>query len=203
MSLIILDYKIGNVRSVQKAFEKVGAPAEISSDPDKASQAERLVLPGVGAFGDCMAKLKEAKLDQPVLDHIKKEKPFLGICVGMQMLFSTSYENGTHAGLNIFPGEVVRFAQVDGYKVPHMGWNQANARNHGDFWNDLPQPAWFYFVHSYRCVPGDSALIAMETDYIQPFCSAIQQGRLLATQFHPEKSQKHGLYLLHKFITMK
>src|SRR5262245_293398 len=121
MSLVILDYGIGNLRSVQKAFERVGAAAEIISDPDKAAEAERIVLPGVGAFGDCMAKLKEAKLDQPVLEHIKKEKPFLGICVGMQMLFTTSYENGTHAGLSIFPGEVVRFPQVDGFKVPHMG----------------------------------------------------------------------------------
>jgi glutamine amidotransferase len=210
MSLIILDYGIGNLRSVQKAFEKVRASAEITSDPEKASQAERMVLPGVGAFGDCMAKLKEARLDQPVLEHIKKEKPFLGICVGMQMLFSTGYENGTHAGLDIFPGEVVRFPQVDGYKVPHMGWNQAQAVHAHpsvsmpqDFWSDLPQPAWFYFVHSYYCVPKDTSLVALETDYMQPFCSAIQQGRLLATQFHPEKSQKHGLYLLHKFITMK
>jgi glutamine amidotransferase len=202
MSTLILDYGIGNLRSVQKAFEKVGAEAVISSDPDRASEAERLVLPGVGAFGDCMAQLQAARLHQPVLEHIRKDKPFLGICVGMQMLLTTGYENGTHAGLGVFPGEVVRFAPVEGYKIPHMGWNQVRARRPAAFWNDLPAPAWFYFVHSYYCVPRDADLIALEADYTLPFCAAIQRGRLLATQFHPEKSQKHGLYLLHKFVTM-
>jgi imidazole glycerol-phosphate synthase subunit HisH len=202
MSTVILDYGIGNLRSVQRALAKAGAEVLITSDPQRVAEAERVVLPGVGAFGDCMAKFRAAGFEEAVRNHISKDKPFLGICVGMQMLFTTSYENGTHAGLGIFPGEVVRFSNTPGYKVPHMGWNQIRAKNRLPLWSDLPQPAWFYFVHSYHCVPTDPALIAFETDYIHPFCSAIQRGRLLATQFHPEKSQKPGAYLLHKFITM-
>lgn len=202
MDLIILDYGIGNLRSVQKAFEKVGAAALISGDPQRTAEADGLVLPGVGAFGDCMAKLRAAQLDQPVLEHIKKDKPFLGICVGMQMLFSTGYENGEHSGLGVFEGEVVRFPTLPGWKIPHMGWNQIQVKKRMPMWDDMPQPAWFYFVHSYHCVPQDPALVVFETDYEHKFCSGIQSGRLLATQFHPEKSQKHGLYLLHKFIAM-
>ena len=202
MSLVILDYGIGNLRSVQKAFEKVGTPAIISSDPQQAAEADRIVLPGVGAFNDCMDKFTAAQLREPVQEHIHREKPFLGICVGMQMLFTTGYENGVHAGLGIFPGEVVRFPTVPEYKIPHMGWNQVKAISGQLIWKSLPDPAWFYFVHSYYCVPQDRSLIALETDYMLPFCAAILRGRLMATQFHPEKSQKAGLALLMQFVEM-
>jgi imidazole glycerol-phosphate synthase subunit HisH len=203
MSIVILDYGIGNYRSVQKALEKAGAEAIMSRDPQRVAEATHLVLPGVGAFGDCMAKFRATGLEGPVREHLRQDKPFLGICVGMQMLFTTGYENGVHQGLGIFPGEVIRFQNQPGFKVPHMGWNQVRIKNTSPLWADLPQPAWFYFVHSYHCVPRDVSLIAFETEYPQPFCSAIQRGRLLATQFHPEKSQKHGAYLLHKFVTMR
>jgi imidazole glycerol-phosphate synthase subunit HisH len=202
MSLIILDYGIGNLRSVQKAFQKVGSEAIVSSDLNLIATADRLVLPGVGAFADCMDKFTAAGLKEPVLHHLQKGKPFLGICVGMQMLFTTGYENGTHAGLGIFPGTVDRFPMLPGYKIPHMGWNQTRVVGSHQLWQALPQPAWFYFVHSYHCVPEDRSLIALETDYMQPFCSAIQQGRLMATQFHPEKSQAAGLTLLQQFMTL-
>lgn len=201
MNLVILDYGIGNLRSVQKAFEKIGTPALITNDLQQIADADRLVLPGVGAFGDCMEKFDAAGLRASVLEHLQREKPFLGICVGMQMLFTTSHENGTHAGLNIFPGEVVRFPLVPGYKVPHMGWNQVAVKKENATWNDLPSP-WFYFVHSYYCQPRDAALTVFETDYIEPFCAGIQEGRLLATQFHPEKSQAAGLALLKKFVEL-
>jgi glutamine amidotransferase len=202
MQTVILDYGIGNLRSVQRALEKAGAAAVISGDPQRAAEADRLVLPGVGAFGDCVAKFRAAGLETPVREHLANDKSFLGICVGMQMLFTTGYENGVHRGLDIFPGEVVRFENVPGFKVPHMGWNQVRIKNGSPTWTDLPMPAWFYFVHSYYCVPKVSSLVLFETEYTKPFCAAIQRGRLLATQFHPEKSQKSGAQLLHKFLTM-
>lgn len=202
MSLVILDYGIGNLRSVQKAFEKVGTPALITSDPQRVAEATHVVLPGVGAFCDCMDKFTAAQLKEPVLHHLHQDKPFLGICVGMQMLLTTGHENGVHAGLGILEGEVVRFPTVAGFKVPHMGWNQARVANEQPFWKASPNSAWYYFVHSYYCVPKDRSLIALETDYMEPFCSALQRGRLLATQFHPEKSQQAGLELLARFVEM-
>lgn len=202
MSLVILDYGIGNLRSVQKAFEKVGVPALITSDPQQVAEAERIVLPGVGAFADCMEKFTAARFREPVLEHIKRDKPFLGICVGMQMLFTTGHENGIHSGLGVFPGDVVRFPTVPGFKVPHMGWNQVKVVNEHPFWKTLLSPAWFYFVHSYFCLPQDQSLVALEGDYMQPFCAAIQRDRLMATQFHPEKSQKTGLALLKAFASL-
>lgn len=202
MKLVILDYGIGNLRSVQKAFEKAGVAASLSSDLQQIAEADRLVLPGVGAFSDCMEKFTAAGMREPVLRHLQQDKPFLGICVGMQMLFTRSHENGLHDGLKVLAGEVVRFPQREGYKVPHMGWNQVRAVNQNPFWNHLKQPAWFYFVHSYYCVPGDASVVALEADYPEPFCAAVQRGRMLATQFHPEKSQQAGLALIKQFVEM-
>ncbi len=202
MSIVILNYGIGNLRSVQKAFEKVGAVAEISADPQRVREAERLVLPGVGAFADCMQKFNAAGLREPLLEHLAREKPFLGICVGMQMLFSTGTENGIHPGLGIIEGEVVRFPQLPGFKIPHMGWNQVRVTSSHSMWKTMPDPAWFYFVHSYHCVPKDRQWQALETEYVVPFCAAVQRDRLLATQFHPEKSQATGLWLLKQFLSI-
>lgn len=202
MSLVIIDYGIGNLRSVQKAFEKVGCAAVITGDPEEVAQAERVVLPGVGAFADCMSKFSEARLREPVMEHLEKGTPLLGICVGMQMLFTTGHENGKHAGLGAIEGEVVRFPTVAGYKIPHMGWNQARVVGDDPFWQPLTHPAWYYFVHSYYCVPKERSVVALETEYMQPFCAAIQRERLLATQFHPEKSQQAGLALLKRFVEL-
>ncbi len=160
------------------------------------------MLPGVGAFCDCMDKFIATQLRAPVLEHIQQDKPFLGICVGMQMLFTTGHENGVHAGLGVFAGEVVRFPTIPGLKVPHMGWNQTKVKSNHPMWKGLPDPLWFYYVHSYYCQPQDVSLIALEADYGLPFCAAIQHGRLLATQFHPEKSQRAGLELLKRFIEL-
>ena len=201
--ILIVDYGMANLRSVQKAFEKVGHAAEISSDPNRIADADKLVLPGVGAFRDAIARLREAGFVQPITEHIHAGKPFLGICLGLQLLFTTSYEEGVYEGLDLFPGEVVPFPRVPGLKVPHMGWNQLHVKRPAPHLADLPPDAAVYFVHSYYVVPRDPALTATETDYPTPFTSAIWHDNVLATQFHPEKSQRVGLGILHKFATLR
>jgi glutamine amidotransferase len=197
----IVDYGMANLRSVQKAFEKLGHAAEITSDPGRVGEAEKLVLPGVGAFRDAIARLHETHLTAPILDHIRAGKPFLGICLGLQLLFTTSHEDGEHRGLDVFPGAVVRFPQAPGLKVPHMGWNQLRLRAPAPHLRDLEDGAAVYFVHSYYAVPKDPSLVATETDYPTPFASAIWHENVFATQFHPEKSQRVGLGILHNFAT--
>ena len=202
MSIVIVDYGMANLRSVQKAFEKVGYAAEITGDPNRLAEADKLVLPGVGAFRDAIARLREAQLDKPILDHVRAGKPFFGICLGLELLFTTSYEDGVYQGLNVFEGEVVRFGDVPGLKVPHMGWNQLHIRKAAPHLSDLPAEPSVYFVHSYYVVPRDRSIIATETDYPTPFTSAIWQDNVFATQFHPEKSQKIGLSMLRKFAAL-
>jgi glutamine amidotransferase len=200
MKIIIVDYGMANLRSVQKALEKVGAAAEISGEPNHIAGADKLILPGVGAFRDAIARLREAHLAEPILDHIRAGKPFFGICLGLELLFTTSYEDGVHDGLNLFPGEVVRFGDVPGLKVPHMGWNQLRIKKPAPHLADLPPDPAVYFVHSYYVVPKDPGLVATETDYPTPFVSSIWQENVFATQFHPEKSQRVGLQMLRNFV---
>jgi len=158
-----------------------------------------VVLPGVGAFRDAIARLREAGLAEPILDHLRAGKPFFGICLGLQLLFTTSQEDGLHRGLDFFPGEVVRFPPQPGLKVPHMGWNQLRVRQAAPPLAGLPADASVYFVHSYYVRPRDPALVATETDYPTPFASSVCQGNVFATQFHPEKSQRVGLEMLRRF----
>jgi glutamine amidotransferase len=191
--LTIVDYGSGNLRSVQKAFEKSGEAATITSDPDLVATAERVVLPGVGAFGDAMAALRDRGLVDPIRQHLLADKPFLGICMGLQLLFENGLEGGQHAGLGILTGDVVRFDLPAGLKVPHMGWN--TTRWVGD-WRPAVDGEHFYFVHSYHARPADSSIVAAVTDYGGDFCAAVRRGNLYATQFHPEKSQAAGLRLL-------
>ena len=197
--LVIVDYGMANLRSVQKAFEKVGFEATVSGDPDRVAEADRLVLPGVGAFRDAIARLHEAHLAGPILDHLRAGKPFFGICLGLELLFTTSHEDGTWRGLDYFPGEVVRFPHAPGLKVPHMGWNQLRVRRRAPALEDMPDGSAVYFVHSYYVVPRDGSLVATETDYPTPFASAIWHENVFATQFHPEKSQRVGLQMLRRF----
>jgi glutamine amidotransferase len=199
-NIVIVDYGMANLRSVQKAFEKMGAAAHISSDPQLVHEADKLVLPGVGAFRDAIARLQQSGLVVPIRAHIQSGKPFFGICLGMQLLFDTSYEDGVHAGLGLFPGEVVRFTERPGLKIPHMGWNQLRIKKSAPHLRDLPADPAVYFVHSYHVVPKDAGLIAAETDYPTPFVSAIWHDNVFATQFHPEKSQRVGLAMLRNFI---
>jgi glutamine amidotransferase len=197
-TILIIDYGMANLRSVQKALERVGHAAEISSDPTKVGEADRIILPGVGAFRDAIARLRETGLVEPIMDHLRAGKPFFGICLGLQMLFTRSFEDGEHAGLNLFPGEVVRFSPRTGLKVPHMGWNRLCVRKPAPILEGLDGQS-VYFVHSYYPVPRDAKLVVVETDYAGPFCSAIWHENVFATQFHPEKSQTVGLQMLKRF----
>lgn len=197
--ILIIDYGMANLRSVQKAFEKVGHEAVISGDPNRIAEADKVVLPGVGAFRDAIARLHDADLATPLIEHLRAGKPFFGICLGLELLFTTSHEDGQHRGLDYFPGEVVRFADVPGLKVPHMGWNQLHLRKAAPPLAGLPPQASVYFVHSYYVVPTDPKLTATETDYPTPFTSAIWHDNVFATQFHPEKSQRVGLEMLRRF----
>ena len=197
--IVIVDYGMANLRSVQKAFEKVGYPALISGDPNQVAEADKVVLPGVGAFRDAIAKINESGLAAPLLEHIRRGKPFFGICLGLQLLFTASHEDGEYRGLDYFPGEVVRFADVPGLKVPHMGWNQLRVRRPAPPLAGLPDGACVYFVHSYYVAPRDPGLVAAEADYPTPFAAAIWHDNVFATQFNPEKSQRVGLEMLRRF----
>jgi imidazole glycerol-phosphate synthase subunit HisH len=202
--ITIIDYGMANLRSVQKAFEAVGASAEITQDLSRVADARRLVLPGVGAFRDAIARLRETGLADAVVHHIQSGRPFLGICLGYQMLFSRSHEDGEHTGLNLFPGDVVRFPPRPGLKVPHMGWNplRITQPNCPLFAGLPPEPA-FYFVHSYYPATTDRTLIAAEADYPDAFPAAIWRDNVYATQFHPEKSQGVGRVVFHNFAGLK
>jgi imidazole glycerol-phosphate synthase subunit HisH len=201
--IAIIDYEMGNLRSVQKALERVGHAAVITSDPAVLADAEKIVLPGVGAFCDAIAALRERKLVEPIRAAIEQGKPFLGICLGLQMLFDKGYEDGEHEGLGILPGEVVRFKVPAEFKVPHMGWNQVQFRTRPPIFEGIEDGEHFYFVHSYYVVPRDKTVIATETEYAQPFCSSVWRDRLFAVQFHPEKSQAAGLRVLKNFAELE
>lgn len=200
--IAIIDYQMGNLRSVQKGFEKVGHAAEVTSDPSVLAAADRVVLPGVGGFQAAIAELRRRDLVGPIQDVLAAGKPFLGICLGMQLLFDVSYEDGQHEGLGIVPGEVVRFELPPEFKVPHMGWNEGRIVRSVPILAGLEDESHFYFVHSYHVVPNDPEVVALEADYHQPFCAMICRDNLVATQFHPEKSQANGLQLLRNFAQL-
>lgn len=200
--LSIIDYQMGNLRSVQKGFERVGAAAAIINEPEQIRAASKIVLPGVGAFGDAITELRRRNLVEPICEAIQAGKPFLGICLGLQMLFDVGYEGGEFQGLGIIPGEVRRFELPLEYKIPHMGWNRAAQKRRSPLFQDVPDNEYFYFVHSYYVVPQDENVIGTETDYGGTFCSSIWRDNLFATQFHPEKSQSRGLELLRNFAAL-
>lgn len=200
--IAIIDYQMGNLRSVQKALENVGHQAVITSDHRELAAADKLVLPGVGAFEDAMTELRRRELVEPIREAIEQGKPFLGICLGLQLLFDVGYEGGRFDGLGILAGEVVRFDLPREYKVPHMGWNQARIVRRSPVLEGIPDGTHFYFVHSYYVVPRQPELVSIEADYGVPFCAAVWRDNLFATQFHPEKSQEHGLRLLKNFAEL-
>ncbi len=200
--IAIVDYQMGNLRSVQKGFERVGHAAVVTADPEEIRRAAKVVLPGVGAFEDAAHELQSRGLEQSVREAIEAGKPFLGICLGLQLLFDVSYEGGTHSGLGILPGKVVRFDIPAEYKVPHMGWNQTRICQKAPILKGIPDDTHFYFVHSYYAEPADRSCVALETDYAGPFCAMVWRDNLFATQFHPEKSQRQGLQLLQNFAEL-
>jgi glutamine amidotransferase len=196
--IAIIDYGMGNLRSVEKGFLKIGADALVTSDPKVVHDARAVVLPGVGAFRDCMRNLEEMSLLEAVLKAIEKGKPYLGICLGLQILFAESEEFGRSEGLNIFGGKVVRFPE-NGLKVPHMGWNTINILNRPPIFDGIDDESFFYFVHSFYVMPDHKDLIATTTDYGVTFTSMVWKENVFATQFHPEKSQGLGLKILKGF----
>lgn len=190
---------MGNLRSVQKGFEHVGQKAVITSRAAELASAAKVVLPGVGAFQDAMSELQRLELVEPIRAAVASGKPFLGICLGLQLLFDTSYEDGRHEGLGILAGEVVRFDVPPPLKVPHMGWNELMVRRPAPIFAGLREGAHMYFIHSYYVVPRDRSVIAAEANYPAPFTAAVWRDNLFATQFHPEKSQADGLRILKNF----
>jgi len=215
--IVIVDYGMGNLRSVQKAFQRIGQAAEVSDDPQKVARAERLVVPGVGAFGDAMDALRQRRLVEPVREFCARGRPFLGICLGLQVLFEVSEEvpgvtgvtapltGALEQGLALVPGRVVRFGPDvlhRGLKVPHMGWNVVEPVGPSPLVAGMgKEGVYFYFAHSYYATPRDESVVVGRTDYGGWFASAIRAGNIHATQFHPEKSQAAGLALLENFAT--
>jgi len=196
--IVIIDYGMGNLRSVENGFLKVGVKAKVVSDPKAVDNAHAIVLPGVGAFRDCMRNLTKMSLIEPIIKSIQKGKPYLGICLGLQILFTESEEFGLCKGLNILSGKVVRFHE-SGLKVPHMGWNTIKILRRPPILNNIKDKDFFYFVHSYYVVPDNNDLIATTTEYGVTFTSMVWKENIFATQFHPEKSQELGLRILKAF----
>jgi glutamine amidotransferase len=203
--IAIIDYGMGNLRSVQKGFERMGREAVVTREPHTILDASKVVLPGVGAFPDCMRNLEEFGLIDAVQKSIASGKPFLGICLGLQLLFTESEEFGISKGLDIIKGRVIRFkgAEFKDLKIPHMGWNSASIKRRPPAMADVPDNNYFYFVHSFHVVPEDKGVIATTTNYGIDFISSIWKDNIFAVQFHPEKSQALGLSILKRFGEMK
>jgi len=198
--IAIVDYGMGNIRSVEKAFHKIGVDARVTADAASVRNASGIVLPGVGAFRDCMANLDNLNLLDTIVAEVRKGKPYLGICLGLQILFSESEEFGHCKGLGVFPGRVVRFQLADPtLKIPHMGWNTVSLKKKPPICAGIPDRSHFYFVHSYYVVPENPEIIAGTTEYGIPFTSMVWKDHVMATQFHPEKSQDLGLRMLKGF----
>jgi len=197
--IAIIDYGMGNLRSVQKGLERVGFDAVVTRDLGQIQSAGGVVLPGVGAFSACMENLGKFGLIEPIRDAVRQQKPFLGICLGFQLLFSESEEFGRQKGLDLFPGRVVGFHAGEDLKVPHMGWNRIDKKTDSLFLEGISSGDYVYFVHSFYVAPDDSSIVATTTDYGGTFVSSIATQRLFACQFHPEKSQELGLRILANF----
>lgn len=203
-NIVIVDYGMGNLRSVQKAFEHVGCHAIVTADASVVERADRLVLPGVGAFRDCMGNLERGGFVDPIRQHIALGRPFLGICVGMQLLMSDSVEFGLYRGLDIVPGHVRQFshgmaAGGEKLKVPHMGWNRIEIHRPSPLFQGVDNGSHVYFVHSYYAQPDNPETVAATSNYGIAFCASLWRDNVVATQFHPEKSQQVGLRMLKNF----
>jgi glutamine amidotransferase len=202
MKVGIVDYGRGNIRSVENAFLAIGADTVLVTRPEQLQDITHLVLPGQGEFGDCAANLKKQGMFEAIREWTAEDKPYLGICVGYQLIFEKSVESPSAEGLALLPGTVKRFPDV-GLKIPHMGWNSINPSHPDDaLWKDMPANPFFYFVHSYYPEPSDTEHIAASCDYAVSFAAAVRRGNLVATQFHPEKSQHNGLQLLRNFLAV-
>jgi imidazole glycerol-phosphate synthase subunit HisH len=199
--ILIIDYGMGNLRSVEKAVEAVGGSSIISRDPEAVRKAQRLILPGVGAFGDAMRNLRLHGLDRAICDSVRGGTPLLGLCLGLQLLFTQGEEFGLHDGLNLIPGRVLKFEELD-LRVPHVGWNQIEGTSPNPLLTGIPEGSYFYFVHSYYVEPENPEDIVRWTTYGRRFCSIAGRGRVWGAQFHPEKSQDAGKRLLRNFLSL-
>jgi glutamine amidotransferase len=197
--IAIIDYGMGNLRSVQKALEAVGAGALVTSEPEVIRRASKVILPGVGAFADAIAELRRTGLGEAFVEAVRAGKPCLGVCLGLQLLFDKSEEDGLHEGLGLLPGRVVRFQPSPGLKIPHMGWNALSIRRPAPLFEGVADGSFVYFVHSYHAVAANPQDVAAEADYPEPFTAAVWRDNLMACQFHPEKSQKVGLAMYANF----
>ena len=201
--VILIDAGTGNLRSVQKALENVGANVERIDDPKKILTGKRIILPGVGAFGDFMSGLRQRGLEEAVQDIVKRDIPLLGICVGMQALFEIGKEMGDHKGLSLLEGRVARFAESLSVKIPHTGWNQLEVQNDASLFNGINSGAYVYFNHSYYCQVKNSSDVIARTNYGISYACAVQRENILGVQFHPEKSQTVGLQILKNFLEIR
>ena len=198
--IALIDYGAGNVRSVHKALTAVGGEVTITQDPEIVLDADKVVLPGVGAFGDCMTSLNQLDMIDAIHEVVRRGVPFLGICVGMQVLFEEGLEMGKHQGLGLLPGQVVRFEIDNSLKVPHTGWNQIEPRQPVYLLRYLSLDAWAYFNHGYICMASPEHILAT-TDYGGPFACVVGKDNVLGIQFHPEKSQHVGLHIMRNFVS--
>jgi len=201
--ITIVDYGMGNLASVSNAIKRYTDEAVVSSMPDDIKKTDKLILPGVGAFKDAYDEIDRRGLINPILDFIKSGKPFLGVCLGLQLLFTKSFEDGEHKGLDVIKGDVISFQKDKGVKIPHMGWN--NLKPEGSncpLLKGVAEQAYMYFVHSYYVVPEDTSVIVTTTDYGSKFCSMIWKDNIYAMQFHPEKSQEQGLKIIKNFVSL-
>lgn len=196
---VIIDYGMGNLRSVEKTLEAIGCQPTITGDPDAIRSATRLILPGVGAFGDAMENLRKNRLDGAIRESVDRGTPLLGLCLGLQLLFTQSEEFGDHLGLDLIPGKVLKFRDP-GLRVPHVGWNQIEGIRSDPLLESIPEGAYFYFVHSYYVEPERADDILSWTDYGHRFCSIASRGNVWGAQFHPEKSQDVGKKLFRNFL---
>lgn len=200
MTTVLIDYGAGNIRNVEKAFEAIGIATRRTDNPQEVYDADVVVMPGVGAFGDMMNALRQRDLIDPIRHAAASGKPLLGICVGLQILFEMGEEMGNHEGLGIFPGKVSRFAVTD-LKVPHIGWNEVRVQQPHPIFEGVPAQDYAYFVHSYHAVPTDPCLVLADCEYGTPFPAVCGRDNVVGIQFHPEKSQQYGLTLLKNFAT--
>jgi len=205
--ITVVDYGMGNLASVANAIKKYTDDVRISFSPEEIENADKLILPGVGAFKNAYNEIERRKLKKPIIDFIKKGKPFLGICLGLQLLFTKSYEDGECPGFDIIKGEVIAFDIKKGLKVPHMGWNSIEQNSSGNaakcpLFRNIANGTYMYFVHSYYVVPEDNSVVATTTGYGIKFCSFLYKDNIYAMQFHPEKSQKQGLKMIENFVRL-
>ncbi|MCI8639039.1 MAG: imidazole glycerol phosphate synthase subunit HisH [Coprococcus sp.] len=200
--IAIIDYDAGNIKSVQKALAHLGEEAVITRERDIILGADKVILPGVGAFGDAMYNLQKYGLDEVIHEAVDQKKPFLGICLGLQLLFERSEESPGVPGLGVLPGEILRIPDQEGLKVPHMGWNSLDLSGEGRLFRDLPEEPYVYFVHSYYLKAADESIVKASTDYGVRIHASVEKENVFACQFHPEKSGDTGLKMLGNFVSL-